>query len=893
MGFMMYGKTLSRGTSESGKVKFTRADMMKAKAEAQILKDTMSSVEDRLLKQTLEQMYGFGTILDKMAQSAERGDHDQAVLDAKQDVRKKEEQVSLLRSAAITDTVKLDEDGNEVKMSVAEVEDKIAESQNALGDLDKKLAELRVTVHGDSVEKIETLEKDRAAKEKEMKMKTTDEARKGKLKTEIDGIGDQIKALKQGVEEREKQKDFVEIEEKKAGILNEVKESHEAIRGAEGSLRGNEGYAVLQRELDTLKTEIEHKSETELRSLANRIRSGDEGAIDEVVGKMKIRLQAKNMSKEERDSIIKDIGQWERLKTQAKQGGTAAWVYAAQKGKATDRNKGFSYAHNLLLSEAEQRVVHDDRGLDTPKTTLTELIEMYSKDFSQMSIESFMQNAGSMFVRMMGKAGENAKETGDWQLQPQDQAALMGLFKRGFDRAWIDDAIGAVMKNKKAKAQISDQLGWEMDEYTDDKIRDVQMLVASGMNVDFVKNHAVISHIRDAGEMDLGLDMSQIQTGLETGTFKDGAGRDVTKKLKGSVRKFMKEYGSKFTAEQEAIFQTFFSNAGDGGDKTSFDGSIASLERQGKTDMVDQAKAAMKKKEESAGEMRRSIMQDWVRVQENHQSELEFLGNLRSEALQGGHTENAGWSLASELSDGRGMYLGTGIRRARRHVHGDARKMKASDRAAMQSHSHSNIYEKRGQMITKVRESDYADIRGNIRDYNTFSRTNARDRILRAGFTAIDDLSEFRDDNSIIELGRIAHSDGQLTNAAQNWAEIFHAETGYTEHFDQKSEEYQKAWVAKKMMNDNFSVGLRQNQLDFLYTMAEISGVDRIDAEKNGTLNIRMYNPVRKETRHYKNINQLVKDYNAGHWGEVSHRAPTFRGVGSGGGDREQREGSV
>jgi hypothetical protein len=55
---------------------------------------------------------------------------------------------------------------------------------------------------------------------------------------------------------------------------------------------------------------------------------------------------------------------------------------------------------------------------------------------------------------------------------------------------------------------------------------------------------------------------------------------------------------------------------------------------------------------------------------------------------------------------------------------------------------------------------------------------------------------------------------------------------------------------------------------DFLMTLAEVSGVNQLEAMQEGKINIRLYNPHRNESVHYTKVQDLIEDYNEGHWNE-------------------------
>ena len=63
-------------------------------------------------------------------------------------------------------------------------------------------------------------------------------------------------------------------------------------------------------------------------------------------------------------SLDKDKRSWLQVKQQMPRA-KLAWQYGTAKGFEADALRGYKYMHNQLLSDAEQRAVFDDRGLDS------------------------------------------------------------------------------------------------------------------------------------------------------------------------------------------------------------------------------------------------------------------------------------------------------------------------------------------------------------------------------------------------------------------------------------------------------------------------------------------------------------------------------------------------
>ncbi len=911
---------------------FTDDDTMRAKAEAKMIADTVSAVEEREIEEHLIDMYQDGDLLDKGAQDIERGRFSEDMKAALAREDELGEELSTIQAREVTvegvdgptsvaNLIELEKTARkaQVDAQVAAKNKKSELTKNAADRLIQRDADLKEIIkqgNDDKKKRAEIEKKDKRTKSDKAWLQTPAAASNPDRVTQIEDkdnrteeeiawlaantvqeIEDRITAAKtelEAIDTDEKKKELikaeVEADNELTALNTDVTDKKDAAREQSRIRRAAE--EVLKEETageyDTAKQKLKnHEKEMnelreKLKEQGEMVRLGDTKTIQEIIDTLTSSLTGK--SEAAQVDIQKDIKAWQKLLKGASSG-SLAWRYGAQKGLQKDRKDGYTYQHNYLLSEAEQRVVHDERGLDTPKSTLTELIEQYTKSFSEMSIESFVANAGDMLVKMLDK---QEKET----LTSQDKAVMMGLFKRGFDRAWIDDAIYAITGNKEANRLIGEKLGWDDDEYVDDKIRDIQMLLASGVDVDFVRNNGVISQIKDVAEMDFKLNMKQMEKGLTTGKFVDKAGKDITKAIHDKVLSFMKDNDMKFNVDQEMMFADFFSGVEEAQTKARerIDKRLANMGELGKSEEFiaevtkrHNAWSSRTDNASAAAAVRESTYKGWIRKHMESQSEMQFLGNLRPDALKVGHAENAGWALSSKMADGSNLYLGTGMRRARRHVMGDALKMRATDRTSFQTHSYANLTESQwGQMITSLRLDDYLAIRGNTTDPNTFRNTNARDRLLRAGLSSIDKVDDYTDENNTFEVAMLRHKKGakkgQLTNLAQNWAVKYKQWTG--NNFDELSDDMKQAFIVQQTMQKNFGKQMSGNIKDFLMTLSEMGGVDMLEAFQQGKMNIRMYNPAKGEMVKYDNVQKLIEHYNNGDFhGKVNHETQDYEKV--------------
>lgn len=796
-----------------------------AKSDAGFVSHILDQDEDRIFHAFEQGEYNLAYKLDNLSRRVNRGDYDERVKE-KQDERSKIE--SLLAQKRQQGVGRLDED----KKTMVE---KRKEKQDEINRLEGPLKDTNV-----ALDRIEKAEKEIAAGLEKLSQVSDEDPKKKQLNEKLAELA-LAKTELQAKKREEEEKQTPEVKEKIASLNAEVKADDDAIykmnkeiRDAEEKMKKEDpGYTQLEQQLRSLDKEIEkYRNEGEIK--AKRLRAGDISVVHEVTHELQHKIDH-TKDETEKQRLQKELDEWKELEEHHGHhlaNAAATWQYATSKAKQEDTAKGFQYAHNLLLSEAEQREVYDVRGLDTPKTTLTELIEQYGKSFGEMSIDSFVANVGPMLTKML-------KKQKDGTITEQDRASLMGLFKRGLDRSWIDDAIYAIRDNAEAKELIGDQLGWKDNIYTDDKIRDIQMLFATGGNVDFVKQNQVMSYVQDVGQNDLKLDMKDILKGMETGQFINKLGKDVTKEYKGKVDELMKRSGLKFDDNSEQ--------------KRMLDSIFATVTETDKKKLEDIQKARMQ------------MLHEYMETTRDRQSEFQFLGNLRSEALKSGHVENAGYALTRDVGGGELLYMGMGVRSARNHVMGDAKKMDLRNRAGMQSHSFGYLDENNGQVMTEIHEDKYSALMNGL-DSRTYNAVNPRARLHFMGLSSADRFNDYRDaDDKSFYVSRMTDSKGNLTNAAKTWNTALSADHEYSSSWNSaRTEKEQERIMASAQMNRIFAPQMRGNIGAFVMTAADAAGLNPTNAYMDGKINFKMFNPREGRTRQYQHIQELITSYNDG-----------------------------
>ncbi len=545
-------------------------------------------------------------------------------------------------------------------------------------------------------------------------------------------------------------------------------------------------------DLETAKKDLQ-VSQGQWSSDADALRNGDITVAKKYGDLARQRAkEAKNKGDEEEEKrYLAEGGIWDESVGKIQSGGSSAWAYGAAKAREKETSRLYRYQHNLLLSEAEQRVVWDKRGIDTPKTSLIELVEEAEKDFSQMSYDQFMSNSAKALLEI-SKKHKDPKKYG--KVTDADRAALIGLFKRGFNESWVDDVIIGVMNNTEAKQIIGDAVGWHDAGFTPDKVGDVEMLMATGADIDFVKKNVVVREIKDEAVQEMNMTVAGVYDGMRTGTFKDKEGKEINKdEFKEAIRKYMAKKRRVFTKEQDEIFESLLTTSQgleesamkqafeswdttpqanwSGADRMvakvggissgmgmnlDFDNSIKTgkfVDRDGKaigaSSLARLKSKVAKELERDKVELneaekklfnglfddqvamsernRKNFVDDYLNVTRKNQSAFQFFGNIRNEAIAKDHGENAGWTLHHDVGNGETLYDASGTRMARDHVYYDVNKTDTRRRGAAHPH----------MMIDLGVSDEYGQIAMGLRE--------EEDKVMRGDIT---DANDFRSTTS-------------------------------------------------------------------------------------------------------------------------------------------------
>lgn len=780
-----YGRGFG-GVERGGTI--SHESIVEAQAMAKIKHEELSHVEEESLNNAMSRKDKGAVLLDGAANLVHAGVYDANAQGLQQGIKDIDTQIANLSQAQNeVDRLVKDREGKEA--ALMGLEQPISDFDQALETLFKKRDAFNEVID----EKGEVKDKFKG------QYSDADVKKMIRERAEVSGQIDDLNQRKLAAEDALK----VEGDPLKQLISNLNEQIEGAKLGAAAEQENNKD------EIKRLKDEKDKRSDT-----LKGIKDGLGQVADEIrKGNLEVVNRMRDQAKQAGDDVA--VKNWERVAVAVQDGAADAWRAGTAAGTAREAKREFGYRHNLLLSEAEQRVVWDKRGIDTPKSTLTELIEEFEKTFKELSYEQYVESSGPMILKMLEKTKNGTITEGD-------KAALAGLFKRAMDESWVDDTIISIMKNSETREKLGSIMGWKDQEFSPEKIRDVEMLFASGGNVEFARDHAVVGNILDKG-MDLGMDVAGVYEGIRTGQFKNTRGENMTVQM----REHMQEMSSKLTEDQNKLWNRFF----DGAQKAENEG----------------------------------FMKNYLGVMRENQSQMQFLGNLRNQAIGNKHAENAGWSLYHDAGGGEKMYVAAGVRMARDHVMTDVNKISQADRSKFHPHTMANLDETTG-VLTQVRTGDYARIRNGIIDTRTYGGTSPRLIKQLMGAGAGDELGDFLDQQGRFRVGASAA-------AHTTWGNIDTRIRG-------ASLKQKQALTAQNIVRSVYAPQMAGNIKDFLLTTSASSNVSQLDAINEGKMNL-MVPILNKDgsvtNKHYTNVNQLITDYNKGAFGEVTEKISKFQ----------------
>jgi hypothetical protein len=391
-----------------------------------------------------------------------------------------------------------------------------------------------------------------------------------------------------------------------------------------------------------------------------------------------------------------------------------AWKMATAQAEAGEEELIQKTRHNVLLSDAEQEAVWDKRGIKTPTTALVEPFEKYSKDFAEMSYDQVMNTFQEAFLTY-------STRTASGETTEADKLALGGLFQRAFDGAWIDDVIEGTRRNTDMKKKLEDNLNWKDNEMTPEKLRDIHMMFASGVDMDFVRQNSVVTSLADlAGQKKYGgLKVEEVHERIRNGT----------------LEQYMKAASPDFQNDLDDLV-----------DKSSGlqNTDIATVISGSDSDRAE-------------------FMDKYMKVVKDNQAQFQMLGNMRDKAIGKNHSENAGWALSREVG-GEVMYVPMGVDAARDHVLGDLNKTDSLIRLSQHPHVISNLDEDTGN-LTGIREKEAETIFTGLEDPRVFNRIRARNLKQLMTISAGENLNEFLDQDGNFVVGSTKKKSGKNAGA--------------------------------------------------------------------------------------------------------------------------------
>lgn len=377
--------------------------------------------------------------------------------------------------------------------------------------------------------------------------------------------------------------------------------------------------------------------------------------------------------------VIKKAGE---ITDPAEQKKNMFFNYGAAIARQKDSARQFRVKQNTLMHKIAQQTVHSARGISVPDDSITAGIEEQEKEFKEMEYNRTVSNIASNFKKMMQKRSSGQEVT------EGDKEAMAGLFKHAFNNSWVDDGIIAIMSDPELAKKAQEAFGWQDQEYTPEKINQLQSLWATGGDWQFAKTHNSAAKMMDVSQEMYGDDFSM---------------KDLLQKWK--TGGFSKEEKSKFVAA--------------GADSSIFEDPNA--------------------------------FKHYMDTTRANQAQLQMLGSLRDDAISKNHPENGDHSQYQRTDEDDQIYMMASAKMARNASYSDLNKTDVRLRAKMHSHAAGNIDEETG-VLTGIRRKDFQIVRKGINGINDWRGTNGRWQNQFSGLAATEDVANFKDDKGVFLL---------------------------------------------------------------------------------------------------------------------------------------------
>ncbi len=524
-------------------------------------------------------------------------------------------------------------------------------------------------------------------------------------------------------------------------------------------------------------------------------------------------LQEEISSIDNNDQTLKDARKEAVQKARAKRTSSISWENSAAHAKETEEKNAYSKDHNYLLSEVEQEEVYKPRGITVPNEALSEGREYYRKRFTDMDYSTYTSNFGTNLLAMIQKR-KDAKEGKGTGPTSADKNIMAAMLDHGVSKSWLDDGIWRAMapdlKAEMQKNVADGGLGWQGKEFNVEKINDLFAVLSTGGDLEFAGMHKQVAKVMDYAVQEMGMSVAQFYDKLENQDFTGSE---------------LKTFGDKFGADSAPL-------------KTITD---------------------------------KSKMAQYIKTQDDNQSQIQFVTNLRDEMAGGSHTENGGHADNIKSSRGKQRHVLVGAGIAQDGVLGEVNKLDVGNRAGKQSHSYINLDEGTGY-ATRTRGKAYRISRGDITSHLNHQKTTPRYLNHMAGLASTENVEDyFTEKDGLLINGKKANgSDSGRHNWAQKFSDDGIGLAGrYSEvksgkrlgHIKNKEDALHQQ-TTNDWFNELVKDQLFTNPQDVLMTLAKKSQVDAQEAYQTGKMNITVMAKGKQE--HITNISQLISLYNEG-----------------------------
>ncbi|MEK7084695.1 MAG: hypothetical protein AAB932_05670, partial [Patescibacteria group bacterium] len=516
--------------------------------------------------------------------------------------------------------------------------------------------------------------------------------------------------------------------------------------------------------------------------------------------------------------------------------------YMYGKAKAEEALADFEEKHQNedLKDVVAQKEVWDKRGVPTARTAHDSTAEQIDRMSSQMTHPEYIFTAGQMFRKAYEERLANRGKTSG-----TTSGVLIGMgVKKALKQGWVDDTNTALWIDPVMGPLMKEKAGWTSDAYSADHNRDNLMMIASGGNVDFVRDNIITTEMLESAKK-LGIVENSAAGGQQFfdmargGKFTDTQQEQMRQDM---IQRMTEEQRREFTPELAKRLDMVLSK--DAGERDAF--------FNGRGEWGDE-----------------NFEEGYLTVIKQKQGDMQRLANMRDDALRNGHPESSGYAITQPL-DGEVLSMPVNISAAEAYHSGEFTKANVSDQIKAAVHySFKRLTEDNGQVAFELHEDKFKIALGGVHTMQTHEKVAPRTRYIFAGLSgqkgsweqARDAANGNRFDVGAMKNKKTGNDSYTVLEFRKEFKHLYESEKNPGGIKAGTLDE--EIALSSQEANGKFAGTVEGNRDFFLMNMAEAGALDKLDAQLRGTTNFTLMR-VDGTREHYTTLEQWVMDFNKG-----------------------------